>query len=365
MRILRVSVILVFFACSAPPKRIIVPVPSEDPIGEIDASKIKLTDCDAKTPPGRIKLYNETPDQFRASRSCMCVKVDFSGLGFNFLDEIYQGRILDHKIVVEKIPGGTVIDDWLTFYELKMRYLKRQTTVVEEEGEVTVTGDMTYKPKPTQSPKEDKPTTVKIHSFNWDWNAKSLKQNVCVPPGKLLEGDMVAAHIKFTYVEPALVETCYKEQVSCPSILAKPGEKAYPAEMEKALTYCAENFMDCAQIAQKQCYKLQENDTCPRRDQILLKDNRNRFNALVASRRKTWEEDEKMPGEFNHEYTPEARKAMQSQIDLVNKQAQKQAEGSDQKYEQAASFGSRMYYREIKLLSKPVYLRIDRRNDAQ
>lgn len=292
----------------------------------IDMNRIRMEPVDSTSNDLEIRYYDDqkleqTTDQKTKTdlktdkaKPYLFLNLTFYGAGINVIEEIKKGRILFHKIVVRDSSGRVLGEEPINFQATKMS----TTRIQKSESDVYISNDNERIPLS----EEEKSKDVIRRSYTM----RSFTENDKVPQVIRLRelpdpNSYVSVYVVIYLVEPVLKEVC-------------------------------------RQI---------DGNSCPVVDYYTFREIREELNSLMQEIRRAYERQEDIPAFALKEPTDSYRSQMKQNLDDLNTRFHlppndikviNLANSTANLYSNVANFGSRVYYREWKLLSEPTYFRV-------
>ena len=250
----------------------------------------------------------------REGQDYVLLNLSFQGAGLHIVDAIKQGQILEHRIVLRNSRGEILGTNPINFQAVKVT----RTRIQKDEQEVLVTDENTTVPFEEAAGQEE---TVKR-----SYSLRDFEETDRIPQSIVLTrvpeaGEYISAYVELTLVDPVLRELCTNlEAGACPRALTMPFRE-------------------------------------------IRSDNQDVIQEII-NRYKNYE---KGPFRFSLKKTPEYyRKSIQEEIDKLNERDThdrytefKNPGGSKfEDYSNVARTGSRVFYREWRLLGEPRYFQV-------
>ncbi len=256
----------------------------------------------------------------REGQDYMLLNLSFQGAGIHIVEAIKQGRILEHRIVVRNSRGEILGTNPINFQAVKVT----RTRIQQDEQEVLVTEENTT--VPFEEAGGEKETVKRSYSL------RSFDENDRIPQSIILtkvptSGEYVTVYVELTLVDPVLQELCTTlESGACPRATNTP-------------------FREIRQ------------------------DNEDTLSEIIQR----YKNYEKGPFRFTLKKTPDYyRKSIQEEIDKLNERdthdryTEFQTPGGNrfEGYSNVARTGSKVFYREWRLLGEPRYFQVALEKDV-
>ncbi len=272
----------------------------------IDMSRIRLQPTEGKELEVRYGGEQERP--------YLLMNLTFTGSGLNVIEEIKRGRILFHKIVVRDASGRVLGEEPINFQAIKVT----ETRIQRSESDIYITSDNQQIKLGEDNP--DRDIVRRSYTIRPYTDSDTLPQIV-----RLREmpdtNSPISVYVVLHFIEPVLKEIC--------------------REMD--------------------------GEACPVADYYVFRDVREELQGLMQQIQQAYEKQEDLPA-FRLKRPPEFYvKQMKANLKRMNAAHNvppgniKVLNLSGQPatlYANVASFGSRLYYREWKLISEPSYYRV-------
>ena len=257
----------------------------------------------------------------REGQNYILLNLSFQGAGLHIVDAIRTGRILEHKIVVRDSRGRVIGSSPINFQAVKVT----RTRIQKDEQDILVTDENTS--VPLEDATEGRETVQRSYAL------RSFSEDDRIPQSIVLTsvpapGEHISVYVEISLVDPVLQELCSSvEAGACPR-------------------------------TQKMVFREVENDN---RDVI----------QEIIDRYKNYERG---PFRFELKKTPDYyRKAIQEEIAELNKRNTHDrftdflTPGGNrfEEYSNVARTGSRVFYREWKLLGEPRYFKISLKEEVE
>lgn len=297
------AALLVAAGCASPVRMSSPEIPPEI----IDMNRIRMEPTDA----GRdleVRYGGEKDKPY------LLLNLTFQGAGLNVIEEIKRGRILFHKIVVRDSAGRVLGEEPINFQAVKMT----ETRVQQTESQVYITPDN----ERIRLGNDDTAPEVLRRSFN----ILTYRETDRVPQVIRLRempdpNSHISVYVVIHMIEPLMKEVCPESQ----------------------------------------------GDVCPGAEYFTFRDIKEELTGLLQQIRQAYEKQNDLPAFKLKNPDEYYTKQMRENIDRLNRS--KNTPGSNIRvldlanqpsamYANVASFGSRVYFREWKLLSEPTYFRL-------
>jgi hypothetical protein len=278
----------------------------EIPPEVIDMSRIRLEPTEGTELEVRFGGERERP--------YLLMNLTFAGSGLNVIEEIKRGRILFHKIVVRDASGRILGEEPINFQAIKMT----ETRIQKSESDVYITSDNDQITLDRQDQNKD--------VIRRNYAIRTFADNDKVPQIVRLRempdtNSPISVYVVLHLVEPVLKEVC----------------------------------------------KEMDGEACPVADYYTFREVREELSDVMRRIQQAYEKQEDLPA-FRLKNSPDYYvKQMKENLSRMN--ATHKAPHENLKvlnisgqpatlYANVASFGSRLYYREWKLISEPGFFRV-------
>lgn len=256
----------------------------------------------------------------REGQDYMLLNLSFQGAGIHLVEAIKQGRILEHRIIVRNAKGEILGTNPINFQAVKVT----RTRIQQDEQEVLVTEENTTVPfEEAAGETETVKRSYSLRSFDEDDRIPQSIVLTKVPQA----GDYVTVYIELSLVDPVLQELCTTiESGACPRAHSMP-------------------FREVQQ------------------------DNEDALNEIIQR----YKNYEKGPFRFSLKKTPDYyRDSIKEEIEKLNErdthdrytQFQTPAGNKFEGYSNVARTGSKVFYREWKLVGEPRYFQVSLEKDV-
>lgn len=285
-----------------------VPLPAE----VIDMNRIRLYPVPLGDGTAIKVLYLEKNSK---KQPYLRMNLNYKEAGLNLIEAIKDGDILFHRIIVRNEKGQLLGQSTINFTAVNIK----STTITKEEQSMVITDSMN-EIEVGESVKEG--TVVrKEYSLKTFTDEDNVPQTI---PLKTVPktGSYINVYIEIAYLRPYLHELC-------------------PVE---------------------------EKDSCPAATDLAMRTVREENKQVLDEIIEKYKKGEEGPFRFEPARSADHyRQAVRKTVDEINQSSDKPPEGMrvqdvngnpEKTYTNIASFGSRLYYREWKLVSPPAYFKI-------
>mgnify|MGYP006996006169 CR=1 FL=1 len=269
----------------------------------------------------RIKLISPAGDQplevhFGGKQDLpyLLLNLSFAGSGLNVIEEIKKGHILFHKIVVRDAAGRVLGEEPINFQVIKMT----ETRLKQSESDVYISPDnQQIKIGDEKHNQEVVRRSYTIRAYSEDEPVAQVIRLRELPDSNT----PISIYVVLHYVQPILLEVC----------------------------------------------KEFDGTSCPMAEHYTFRETKEELQKMLQLIKAAYQKQEDLPG-FQLKNPPEwYRKQMKENISRINELKQEPpghirvlnvSNEESKLYANVGSFGSRLYYREWKLLSEPTYFRV-------